>query len=45
MASNIVGPQGQLYADPEISPDATSFRFDNTSAEYYDPPYYKAHKD
>jgi hypothetical protein len=45
MANNLIGPQGQLYADPEISPDATTFRIDNTSSAYYNSPYYLAHKD
>ncbi len=40
----IVGPAGQLYADPQPSPDETTFRVDNNSAEYYQSAYYLAHK-
>jgi 3',5'-cyclic AMP phosphodiesterase CpdA len=40
----VVGPAGQLYADPEPSPDETTFREDNSSAQYYQSPYYLAHK-
>ena len=38
------GPHGQLYAEPQISPDEKTFRVDNTSDEYYSSPYYLAHK-
>lgn len=38
------GPHGQLYAEPQIKPDEKTFRVDNTSAEYYNSPYYLAHK-
>jgi len=38
------GAGGRLFADPQPSPDETSFQVDNTSAEYYESPYYKAHK-
>jgi len=41
---NLVGPQGQLYADPQPSPDEVTFKQDNTSAAYYTSPYYLAHK-
>jgi hypothetical protein len=44
MIKNIIGPLGQLYADPQPSPDETNFRQDNTSAQYYNSPYYLAHK-
>ncbi len=41
---NMVGPKGQLYADPQPSPDEVTFKQDNTSAAYYNSPYYLAHK-
>jgi hypothetical protein len=40
----IQGPAGQLYADPQPSEDETTFRVDNTSAQYYESVYYLAHK-
>jgi hypothetical protein len=40
----LLGPQGQLFAEPQISPDEKTFRVDNTSAAYYNSPYYLAHK-
>ncbi|MGB6946709.1 MAG: metallophosphoesterase [Bryobacteraceae bacterium] len=39
------GPKGQLYAEPQASPDEKTFRVDNTSSDYYNSPYYTAHKD
>jgi hypothetical protein len=42
--TNLVGPKGQLYADPQPSPDEITFKQDNTSAAYYSSPYYLAHK-
>jgi hypothetical protein len=39
--ANLIGPGGQMYADPTPSPDETGFQVDNTSEEYYDSPYYK----
>jgi len=41
---NLRGPGGQLFGDPAPSPDETSFQVDNTSAEYYDSPYYTQHQ-
>ncbi len=41
---NMVGPHGQLYADPKPSPDENAFQVDNTSAAYYNSPYYLLHK-
>src|SRR5215471_1444438 len=35
---------GRLFADPQPSPDEVSFHIDNTSAAYYESPYYKLHK-
>jgi hypothetical protein len=44
MQAKMIGPKGQLYADPQPSPDEIAFRQDNTSAAYYSSPYYLAHK-
>jgi hypothetical protein len=41
---NLTGPRGQLYADPRPTPGEKAFRQDNTSAAYYNSPYYLAHK-
>ena len=41
---NLSGPGGQLYADPTPGPDEVKFTEDNTSSEYYNSPYYEAHK-
>ena len=41
---NLTGPRGQLYADPKPTPGEKAFRQDNTSAAYYNSPYYLAHK-
>jgi len=38
------GTGGRLFADPMPTPDETSFQVDNTSDQYYDSPYYKAHE-
>lgn len=43
MASNMIGPKGQLYANPTRQADPTSFRTDNNSSQYYNSPYYLAH--
>jgi hypothetical protein len=42
--TNLVGPHGQLYADPKPSPDENAFQVDNTSEAYYNSPYYLLHK-
>lgn len=42
--AHLTGPGNRLYADPRPSPDETSFQQDNTSAQYYNSPYYLAHK-
>jgi Calcineurin-like phosphoesterase len=46
MASNgnILGPHGQLYADPKPTPDEDAFQIDNTSEAYYSSVYYKLYK-
>ena len=43
-APRLVGPRGQLYADPQPAPGALTFQEDNTSADYYMSPYFLAHK-
>src|SRR5580698_9104668 len=43
--ARLAGPGTRLYADPKPSPDETSFQIVNTSAQYYNSPYYLAHKD
>ena len=42
--ARLAGPGTRLYADPTPSADETSFQIDNTSAQYYNSPYYLAHK-
>ena len=43
-AKNLVGPHGQLYAEPQPGADETAFQVSNTSAQYYNSAYYEAHK-
>jgi hypothetical protein len=43
-SDNLVGPNGQFYADPKPSPDETAFQVNNTSEEYYNSPYYVQHQ-
>ena len=45
MRANLEGPENRLYAEPKPSPDETSFQVDNVSEQYYNSPYYEAHKD
>jgi hypothetical protein len=40
----LVGAGGRLFADPQPSPDATSFMVDNTSDAYYSSAYFLRHK-
>jgi hypothetical protein len=40
----LMGPQGQLYAEPRPGPDEQGFRQDNSSSKYYKSVYYLAHK-
>ncbi|MGA2471390.1 MAG: metallophosphoesterase [Solirubrobacteraceae bacterium] len=42
--AGLVGPNGQLFANPSPSPDEVSFQVDNTSDAYYNSPYYKLHQ-
>jgi hypothetical protein len=44
LTKNMIGPHGQLYADPQPGPDEIKFREDNTSSAYYNSPYFLAHK-
>jgi hypothetical protein len=41
---HLVGPKGQLFAEPQPGPDEQGFRQDNTSSAYYNSPYFLAHK-
>ena len=41
--AGLVGPSGQLFANPSPSPDEVSFQVDNTSELYYASPYYLLH--
>ena len=43
--ARLSGTGGRLFADPQPTPDETSFQVDNTSKRYYDSPYYKRHSD
>jgi kumamolisin len=43
--ASIVGPQGQLFADPSPGSDEVSFQVDNTSEQYYSSPYYRLHQE
>jgi Calcineurin-like phosphoesterase len=43
-SANLVGPQGQLYADPKPSIGENAFQVNNTSNAYYNSPYYLSHK-
>ncbi len=45
LSSNLVGPEGQLFADPHPGGDESAFQVDNTSDAYYKSPYYKAHEE
>jgi hypothetical protein len=42
--ANLTGPGGQLYADPKPTPGENAFQIDNTSAAYFNSPYYELHK-
>jgi 3',5'-cyclic AMP phosphodiesterase CpdA len=44
VSRRLIGPGGRLYADPEPGPDEATFRVDNTSAAYYQSPYYVLHR-
>jgi hypothetical protein len=38
------GARGRLFADPQPAPGEIAFQVDNTSAAYYESPYYKLHR-
>jgi hypothetical protein len=42
---NLIGAGGRLFANPVPGADETTFQVDNTSAAYYNSPYYKLHQD
>ena len=42
--ASLTGPKGQLYAEPKPSSDESAFQVNNTSADYYNSPFYKLHK-
>jgi hypothetical protein len=43
-SGNLIGPNGRLYADQTPTPDEQTFRQSNTSAAYFNSPYYLAHQ-
>jgi hypothetical protein len=43
-SSNLIGPNGRLFAERQPGKDAVTFRVDNTSEAYYNSPYYVQHK-
>jgi hypothetical protein len=42
--TNLLGSHGRLFAEPQPTADETAFQLDNTSARYYQSPYYLKHK-
>src|SRR5260370_4180909 len=44
MRHNLIGHQNRLFAEPAAGADETVFQVDNTSAAYYNSPYYALHK-
>jgi hypothetical protein len=42
---NLLGPRDRLFAETRPNPDESSFQVDNTSARYFQSPYYTLHKD
>jgi hypothetical protein len=40
----LIGPGGRLFAETVPGSDESTFRTDNTSAAYYNSPYYKLHQ-
>jgi hypothetical protein len=45
LVKGISGQGGRLFAEAQPSPDETSFKIENTSAEYYESAYFKKHKE
>lgn len=44
MQRNLIGPHLRLFAEPVPGSDETAFQTDNTSAAYYNSPYFTKHK-
>ena len=42
--ARLTGAGKRLFADPQPTPDETSFQVDNTSEAYYNSPYYTRHR-
>jgi hypothetical protein len=42
--TNLLGLHGRLFAEPQPTADETAFQLDNTSARYYQSPYYLLHR-
>jgi Calcineurin-like phosphoesterase len=42
--SNLLGVHSRLFAEPQPTADETAFQLDNTSARYYQSPYYLLHR-
>jgi hypothetical protein len=42
---NLIGLNGRLFAERQPGPDESAFQIDNTSAQYFQSPYYLHHKD
>ncbi len=45
LSQNLVGPEGQLFADPHPGGDESKFQVDNTSEPYYKSSYYELHEE
>src|SRR5438874_8264021 len=42
--TNLLGQHLRLFAEPQPTADETAFQLDNTSARYYNSPYYLLHR-
>jgi hypothetical protein len=42
--TNLLGAHGRLFAEPQPTADEKAFQLDNTSARYYQSPYFLQHK-
>ncbi len=45
MPPSTIGKEGRLFGEPAPGPDETAFQVDNTSAAYFESPYYRRHRD
>jgi calcineurin-like phosphoesterase family protein len=45
MPQNLIGKNGRLFGEQLPGADESAFQVDNTSNDYYNSPYYKAHQD